>query len=361
MTAEVRRGHLECRDERGSYRIPLGRRSRKCLAVLDKREGEFVRSLELDLFTGFVYYCVDNATSGGLSYYYDMSSKKVGHYFIHRYIRNARNHGFTCTPLESEVYEKLPCDNWVEEVEKLPGWKEAIENRVENLLLPGREVIGIRVKEHDCFSGEKGDVSPAAVKAEGAFPEISSISFFMYPAVYPAGIREFVYAFDRQDPAEAPLLLYRNKVVGNEFFGEDGEFEIYLTGKEDALILHLTEAAMAGRGADLIWLDCSRDNPDAAPGTDGARADADSTDGACADAAGIDAAGRAAADESASEALRALRKEHDGEEMVLKEMAVCFADGREGRIEFQSPAEALPAQNLRTILHGMLRREVNLS
>ena len=59
MTAEVRRGHLECRDERGSYRIPLGRRSRKCLAVLDKREGEFVRSLELDLFTGFVYYCVD--------------------------------------------------------------------------------------------------------------------------------------------------------------------------------------------------------------------------------------------------------------------------------------------------------------
>jgi hypothetical protein len=47
--------------------------------------------------------------------------------------------------------------------------------------------------------------------------------------------------------------------------------------------------------------------------------------------------------------------------MFLKEMAVCFADGREGRIEFQSPAEALPAQNLRTILHGMLRREVNLS
>ena len=341
MTAEVRRGHLECRDERGSYRIPLGRRSRKCLAVLDKREGEFVRSLELDLFTGFVYYCVDNATSGGLSYYYDMSSKKVGHYFIHRYIRNARNHGFTCTPLESEVFEKLPCDNWVEEVEKLPGWKEAIENRVENLLLPGREVIGIRVKEHDCFSGEKGDVSPAAVKAEGTFPVISSISFFMYPAVYPAGIREFVYAFDRQDPAEAPLLLYRNKVVGNEFFGEDGEFEIYLTGKEDALIRHLTEAAMEGRGADLIRLDGSRDNPDAAAGTDGA--------------------GRAGADESASEALRALRKEHDGEEMVLKEMAVCFADGREGRIEFQSPAEALPAQNLRTILHGMLRREVNLS
>lgn len=336
MAAEVRRGHLECRDERGSYRIPLGRRSRKCLAVLDKREGEFVRSLELDLFTGFVYYCVDNATSGGLSYYYDMSSKKVGHYFIHRYIRNARNHGFTCTPVESEVFEKLPCDNWVEEVEKLPGWKEAIENRVENLLLPGREVIGIKVREDERFSGEKGDVSPAAVKSEDAFSAISSISFFMYPAAYPAGIREFVYAFDRQDPAGAPLLLYRNKVVGNEFFGEDGEFEIYLTGKEDTLIRFLAATALAGREADLLRLDGSGDNPDSEAGSDGT-------------------------EESASEALRSLRKEHDGEEMVLKEMAVRFADGREVRVGFQSPSEALPAQNLRTILHGMLRREVNLS
>ena len=79
MKANVSRGYLEYSDERGSYRIPLGRRSRKCLAVLDRREGEYVRSLEMDLFTGFVYYSVDNETSGGLSYYYDMSSKKVGH------------------------------------------------------------------------------------------------------------------------------------------------------------------------------------------------------------------------------------------------------------------------------------------
>ena len=76
MEAKVSRGHLEVHDEKGSYRIPVGRKSRKCLAVLDQKEGEYTRSLELDLFTGFVYYCVDNATSGGLSYYYDMSSKK---------------------------------------------------------------------------------------------------------------------------------------------------------------------------------------------------------------------------------------------------------------------------------------------
>ena len=59
MEAKVSRGHLEVHDEKGSYRIPVGRKSRKCLAVLDQKEGEYTRSLELDLFTGFVYYCVE--------------------------------------------------------------------------------------------------------------------------------------------------------------------------------------------------------------------------------------------------------------------------------------------------------------
>ena len=149
MEAKVSRGHLEVHDEKGSYRIPVGRKSRKCLAVLDQKEGEYTRSLELDLFTGFVYYCVDNATSGGLSYYYDMSSKKVGHYFIHRYLRLARNHGFTATPQEYEVFEKLPCADWAEEVGKLPGWKEAIDNRIQRLLLPEAEPVRISMDATD--------------------------------------------------------------------------------------------------------------------------------------------------------------------------------------------------------------------
>jgi hypothetical protein len=143
MEANVIRGHLEVHDEKGSYRIPVGRRSRKCLMILDQKEGEYIRSLELDLFTGFVYYCVDNATSGGLSYYYDMSSKKVSRFFIHRYLRLARNHGFTASPEEYEVFEKLPCQDWVTEMEKLPGWKEAIENRMQRLLLPEAEVVNV--------------------------------------------------------------------------------------------------------------------------------------------------------------------------------------------------------------------------
>ena len=150
MTAEVSRGHLEYHDERGSYRIPVGRRGRKCLAILDKREGEYVRSLEMDLFTGFVYYCVDNATTGGLSYYYDMSSKKVSHYFIHRYLRNAMNRGFKATPLELEVFEKLPCDNWVEEMERLPGWKEAIE-RIDFVM----EMYGIDINAFTALDYQK--------------------------------------------------------------------------------------------------------------------------------------------------------------------------------------------------------------
>ena len=77
MQAEVSRGYLDYQDERGCYSVPIGRRSRKCLVILDKKEGEFVRSLEIDLFTGNVYYSVNNETGGGLSYYYDMSSKKI--------------------------------------------------------------------------------------------------------------------------------------------------------------------------------------------------------------------------------------------------------------------------------------------
>ena len=164
MEAKVSRGHLEVHDEKGSYRIPIGRRSRKCLMILDQKEGEYIRSLELDLFTGFVYYCVDNATSGGLSYYYDMSSKKVSRFFVHRYLRLARNHGFVAAPEEYEVFEKLPCDDWVKEVEKLPGWKEAIDNRMQRLLLPEAEVVRIPVSGHLCTadSDSKNDTQPAA-------------------------------------------------------------------------------------------------------------------------------------------------------------------------------------------------------
>lgn len=324
MAAEVRRGHLEYRDERGSYRIPIGRRGRKCLAILDKREGEFVRSLEVDLFTGFVYYCVDNATSGGLSYYYDMSSKKVGHYFIHRYLRNARNHGVDFTPLESEIFEKLPCSNWVEELGRLPGWKDAIDHRVENLLLPARQVLSIRVNE-------KIKENPHADKSNLSVTEISLISFTMYPASYPSGIREQVYAFERQDPDHPAILLYRNKNVGNEFFGEDAEYEICLTEKEESMIRTIAENILEGGKADCLMLDSDNKSGTAAEGP-----------------------------LSASEALEILREEHDGEKMILKEVTVRYTDGSEKKLKVNEGGECLPAENLRTVLHGMLRREVNL-
>ncbi len=183
MQAEVSRGYLDYQDERGCYSVPIGRRSRKCLVILDKKEGEFVRSLEIDLFTGNVYYSVNNETGGGLSYYYDMSSKKVGHYFIHRYLRLARDHGLTIAPLESEIFEKLPCENWIEELERLPGWKEAIDNRIQDLLLPWKEVVKVSLPEISagCIAQDPADKK-----------EIASISFVQSPAAYPAGAREYV-------------------------------------------------------------------------------------------------------------------------------------------------------------------------
>lgn len=317
MTAEVRRGHLEYHDERGSYRIPIGRRGRKCLAVLDKREGEYIRSLEMDLFTGFVYYCVDNATTGGLSYYYDMSSKKVSHYFIHRYLRNAMNRGFTATPLELEVFEKLPCDNWVEEMEKLPGWKDAIEHRVENLLLPGRKVLSVHVRETEEIKGGPAVEHPEKDSAA----RIGSISFSVYPSSYPAGIRDHVYLFEREDLDRPAVLCYRNKIIGNEFFGEDGEYEIFLTDREDDQICQIAEEIFDVREENLLVTEEGK---------------------------------------PALEALDVLRKEHDGEEMVLKEMSVRYTDGTVRRIEAENPLVTQHAENLRTILHGLLRREVSL-
>ena len=62
----------------------------------------------------------------------------------------------------------------------------------------------------------------------------------------------------------------------------------------------------------------------------------------------------------AREALGVLRKEHDGEEMVLKEMSVRYTDGTVHRIEAENPLVTQHAENLRTILHGLLRREVSL-
>lgn len=227
MSAEVIRGYLYVEDEKGSYRIPAGRRSRRCLAVLEKKEGEFVRSLEIDLFTGFVYYCVDNATSGGLSYYYDMSSKKVGHYFIHRYLRMAKNHGFTASPLEMEILEKLPCEDWKQQLERLPGWKEAIENRIKNLLLPEDEPLRISIPRSD-----------------GRPLNISSISFILSPAAYPARRPEKIFLF------ENGKIRHQDETVGTEFLGEDEEYERILSPAESDLIKGMI-GCVSGGGQDF--------------------------------------------------------------------------------------------------------------
>lgn len=279
MEARVSRGHLEYRDEKGSYRIPVGRRTRKRMMVLDKKEGEYIRSLEMDLFTGFVYYCVDNETSGGLSYYYDMSSKKVGHYFIHRYLRLARNHGFTCSPQEEEIFEKLPCDNWAEEMGKLPGWTEAIENRMESLLLPGRDPLKIPARDlasafcacADSASAVSLSTGPApagSVPAAPAAPDpvssgtaaadpavtrapVKRVTFVEAPAAYPTRKREYV--FDLGGKEDRRILHYLDDTVGNEFFGEDEEYDRILSADERRLLVGLAAPFLreGAGGADM--------------------------------------------------------------------------------------------------------------
>lgn len=306
MGAQVSRGILEYSDERGSYRIPIGRRSRKCLAVLDRKEGEYIRSLELDLFTGFVYYCVDNETSGGLSYYYDMTSKKVGHYFIHRYLRTARNHGFSCSAQETEIFEKLPCENWAEEMEKLPGWKEAIENRVENLLLPGTEVLRLPAPEVSGAEAEDGE--------EGTrdLPEIRKIVFREKAAALTALKREFV--FELQRAGDKILLRHRNESAGNEFFRENEEFDLFLTDSEYAWIRELAAAA-AGRNR--------RSGPDALLAK-----------------------------------LETVMPQR--EELIMEEVCITGTEGGEIRVRTDSQEQKEAAETLRAAMTGLLRRAVEL-
>lgn len=310
MGAQVIRGTLEYSDERGSYRIPVGRRSRKCLTVLDKKEGEYIRSLELDLFTGFVYYCVDNATSGGLSYYYDMSSKKVGHYFIHRYLRTARNHGFSCSAQETEIFEKLPCENWVEEMEKLPGWKDAIEKRVENLLLPGTEVLRIPA------ANAVADGSDAAAADNGEklpdLPAIAKIVFTEKSAALSTLKRQFV--FELLPAGNRILLRHRNENAGNEFFRENEEFDLFLTDAEYAWIRNLAAAAVGSNGET---------GPD-----------------------------------PLFEKLEAVMPQR--EELIMDEICITGTEGEEIRVKTDSQAKKEAAEMLRAAMTGLLRRAVEL-
>ena len=316
MEANVKRGHLEVHDERGSYRIPIGRRSRKTLMILDQKEGEYIRSLELDLFTGFVYYCVDNATTGGLSYYYDMSSKKVSRFFIHRYLRLARNHGFTASPEEYEVFEKLPCQEWVTEMEKLPGWKEAIENRMQRLLLPEAEVVRIPAPER----GDKAENDAG----KGGLSGISSVSFFRAPSAYPTKTKEYMYLF-RQSQGEN-LLLHRDDTVGNEFFGEDVEFERILSDDEYAWIGSLLTSIAA--------------------------ADKDASAGVSEDVM------EQAEKIMTPDVLHTLFPMRD--EIVLQRVVINYQDGSSREITADNPRLIDRADIVQTGLRGILRREIEL-
>ena len=316
MEANVIRGHLEVHDEKGSYRIPVGRRSRKCLVILDQKEGEYIRSLELDLFTGFVYYCVDNATSGGLSYYYDMSSKKVSRFFIHRYLRLARNHGFTASPEEYEVFEKLPCEDWVTEMEKLPGWKEAIENRMQRLLLPEAEVVRIPASGRP-DEGREGS-------GKDMLSGISSVSFFRAPSAYPTKEKEYMYLFRRSEGEN--LLLHRDDTVGNEFFGEDVEFERILSDDEYAWIGNL-----------LMCLASAE--PDTCAGT---RAE------------DMDQAKKILTPD-VMQSLFPMR-----EEIVLQRVVIHYQDGSSEEINTDDPERLNRSDILQTALRGILRREIEL-
>ena len=337
MEAKVTRGFfLQVQDEKGSYRIPIGRRGRRCLIVLDKKEGEYVRSLEIDLFTGIVYYCVDNETSGGLSYYYDMSSKKVSHYFIHRYLRLAAARGFGASPEEKEVFEKLPCDNWVEEIEKLPGWKEAIEHRIDQILLPETEPVRIPVSRADGAFAAAPDAAGPDIPEGGT----KTIVFSRYLAAYPSQAGKYVFQFTRNE--NGYVLQHLDENIGKEFFGENEEYERFLTAEEYAWIWKVAEGTFKG-GAQI--------------------------DASCAAAAAAPAGDRLS--DGAGMVTKEIEFRTDGPGMVTKEAESSTdgagaaeeagaVSGQKTQIQADDGAAQSAANILYNVLRGLLRREIEL-
>lgn len=242
--AYVTHGYLHYEDTAGMYEIPIEKKSREVLLVLENSDKGFERHLELDLITGAVYYCYDSNSSAGLTWTYDMSSKKCSNHEVLRRLRSIHDDRFQPSPEVKNIIRQLPCDNWIELVEQLPGWKEKIEHRYDRLLLPEGPVTHIQLKEEDLLSG--ADLAKwdglTSVEIEKEHSRLTGTHLWKH-----------VFEFRRKDGQTT--LHYNNDNEGAEFTREDELYERYLTDPEYRWIL--TELAgqdgTSGDAAELIF------------------------------------------------------------------------------------------------------------
>lgn len=209
---QATKGYLQYSDALGAYEFPISNRARLRLVTLEKKEQE-IRSLEIDLFTGDVYYQVDNEDSTSFIYYYDMTSKKASRNGIQRYIRSIKDPDLLPSAQERAVLSNLPGADWESQLCRIPAWKEAYENRLNRLLLPH-------------IPAESIEVSNSIVCPVDRITEVT----FLEKSHKHSSVWSYTFYLCRD--RESTVLRYVNENEGAIFLKEDAMYERVLTEKE---------------------------------------------------------------------------------------------------------------------------------
>lgn len=221
----VANDYLHYEDDMGIYEIHVGRKGRHLLQMLDEDPGIFSRYLEIDLFTGFVYLCIDNSTSGGLSYYYDINSHKMANWEILRCLyEDIQKPELAPSPEKAAVLKQLPCENWQQLLRTLPGWDEIIDHRLDALLLPQGKVCSVPADADGSIDPES--VLQAPDGSSHPWKDLTGISVLMPNNRF--STRYWHHDYLLKEHNGQMLLTYSNDNLGAEFMQEDERFERYM-------------------------------------------------------------------------------------------------------------------------------------
>lgn len=232
--AFIYRHYLEYEDAKGAYKIYIGRGIRKKLITLFKRDGSVDRGLEIDLESGVVYYDIEPETSGAVAYFYDTANRRVDNFEIRKLLYYTKGTPFEPDPQTKAILQKLPCDNWVEELSKIPGWEEDINNQYKKLFLPHEPATQLTLTEADLAAPDAVLTLPGG----HSYPwkSLKSIKFN-----YKVKISRKVWhtEFVIYEKNGKPSIRYQSENIGAEFFHEDELYERYLNDTEFRWIVNL--------------------------------------------------------------------------------------------------------------------------
>ncbi len=232
----IYRSYLNVRDEKGAYRIYVGRESRRKLLTLFEKPGVVTRSLEIDLNTGTVYFDVAADNRSTEAYFYDSANRKVDNFEITQFLKFVKP-PFRPSDLELEIFSRFPSENWLEDLRKIPGWPEIIDEHLNSLRLPKGDVTVTEVSEEELLSA--GEETGLTVQENG---EVKNLRWEALTGVRitlrsKVSRRGWHSCFTIENKGENVILHHRNDNAGAEFFHEDEEFERNLSSEEYAWVL----------------------------------------------------------------------------------------------------------------------------